>query len=259
MTLAEAMTKAGRKPEHLGADPQSGRPRRRLRRTARRAGPRAGSGRPADRRRFGHLAARAMAVHVLRRGEPRRHHPAGRPARPDAGVRILGARGAVAGRRPRRGRDVRQGHRRAQRRQRDSVGGARVARCPRRRRGDAAVAGRQDHRGSAAARRGRRHRTRGDRRVGHADRRVSRGPAGPAATGAGRTSATSRCCRPRPATTQASCPPVVPDRNVVRTQPDRRVAFPRRSSRRSATATRERWRWPTSWRTGWHRDRHVVV
>ena len=92
MTLAEAMTKAGRNPEHLGVDPQSGRSRRRLRRTARRAGPRAGSGRPPDRRRFGHLAARALAVHVLRRGEPRRHHPAGRPARPDARVRILGAR-----------------------------------------------------------------------------------------------------------------------------------------------------------------------
>ena len=89
------MTKAGRRARAPRRRPAAGRPRRRLRRTARRAGPRTGSRRPPDRRRFGHLAARALAVHVLRRGEPRGHHPAGRPARPDARVRVLGARGAV--------------------------------------------------------------------------------------------------------------------------------------------------------------------
>ena len=98
VTLGEAMTKAGRRPEHLGVDPH----------LADRVGVyvelHVEQGRaldlrrPPDRHRFGHLAARALAVHVLRRGEPRGHHPAGRPARPDARVRILGAR--RRGRRP---------------------------------------------------------------------------------------------------------------------------------------------------------------
>ena len=56
--------------------PASGRARRRLRRTTRRAGSGTGPRRPPDRGRFGHLAARPVAVHVLRRGEPCGHHPA---------------------------------------------------------------------------------------------------------------------------------------------------------------------------------------
>ena len=133
VTLGEAMTNAGRRPEHLGADP----------RLAARVGVfvelHVEQGRALD------LVDRPIAVAsaiwphgrwqftLLRRGEPRRHHPAGRPARSDARVRILGARGSVVGRRRRCGRDVRQGHRCAQRGQRDSVVGARLARCQGRR------------------------------------------------------------------------------------------------------------------------------
>ena len=73
VTLAEALTRAGRDPEHLGAD----------RRLAERVGVfvelHVEQGRAldlvdrSDRRRVGDLAARALGVHVRRRGEPRGH------------------------------------------------------------------------------------------------------------------------------------------------------------------------------------------
>ena len=212
ITLADALTKAGRKPEHLGADPTAGRPRRRLRRTARRAGPRTGSGRQAGRRRFGDLAARALAVHVLRRGQPCGHHPTGGPSRPDAGVRLLGARGARRGRRH------------------DAVAtfgkvsvtpnGANAIPSPVHAWLDAraadeatlSVAGRQDHRGRRRQHAGgRRHRTRAS--TPNRSRRSSRSPTGrgPGCSGRWpRLRRRSRAADRRPATTQGSCPPKVP-------------------------------------------------
>ena len=51
-----------------------------LRRAARRTGPWADRSRPAGRAGHRHLAARAMAAGLPGRGQPRRHHPTGRPA-----------------------------------------------------------------------------------------------------------------------------------------------------------------------------------
>ena len=85
---------------------RAARAHRRLRRTARRAGPRAGPRRPPDRRGVGDLAARALGVHLRRCGQPRGHHPAGRSARSDAGLRVVGARRARR-RRPRTRRSPR--------------------------------------------------------------------------------------------------------------------------------------------------------
>ncbi len=144
--------------------PRSGTPRRRsaacragrgVRRAARRAGPRAGPGERARRRRVVDLAARPVGVHVRRRSQPRRIDPTGRPPRPHAGVRVFGALGADRGGRARRGRDVRQGDRLAQRGQRHSVADPGLARRARGRRGDADRARRRDNRRGAAARRGR--------------------------------------------------------------------------------------------------------
>ena len=71
-------------PDALGRDRAGARPHRRVRRAARRAGPGAGRhGRP-GRGRQRDLAARPLAVRLHRRGQPRRHHPDGRPPRPDA-------------------------------------------------------------------------------------------------------------------------------------------------------------------------------
>ena len=52
--------------------------------------------------------------------------------------------------------------------------------------------------------------------------------------------------------------PVVPTAMLFVRNPTG-VSHSPRSSQSQATAMQERWRWPTSWRTGWHRDRHVVV
>ena len=66
------------------------------------------------------------------RGQPRGHHPAGRPPRPDAGATPRPCCAArAAARAPRRARDVRQGAGGTQRRQRDPVPGHRLARRPR--------------------------------------------------------------------------------------------------------------------------------
>ena len=210
VTLDEAMTKAGRKPEHLGVDPQladrvgvfvelhveQGRaldlvdrpiavasaiwPHGRWQFTFCGEANHAGTTRLADRR--DPMLAFASSVHAAR------SQAAAHDAVATFGKVIVAPNGANA------------------------IPSAVHAWLDARAADEATltVAGRQDHRGSAAARRGRRYRTRGDRRIGHADRRVPRRPAGPAATRAGTTSATSRCCPPRRATTQASCPPVVP-------------------------------------------------
>ena len=73
------------------------RPGRHLRRAARRAGPR--PRRPRRRRRAGQrdLAARPLALRLRRAGQPRRHHPHGGPARPDAHLRDDRAGGQQAG------------------------------------------------------------------------------------------------------------------------------------------------------------------
>ena len=74
---------AGRRPDASARPDTLGRIGR-VCRAARRAGPGAGrpgrAGRPCQR----DLAARPVAVHLRRRGQPRGHHPDGRPARPDA-------------------------------------------------------------------------------------------------------------------------------------------------------------------------------
>ena len=102
--LADAIGAAGLDPCARTAGP---RPRRHLRRAARRAGPR--PRRPRRRRRAGQrdLAARAVALRLRRPGQPRRHHPDGGPARPDADLRDDGARREQAGPARRPARDLR--------------------------------------------------------------------------------------------------------------------------------------------------------
>ena len=101
----------------LGPDPARVGPAGRVRRAARRAGPRPGRPRPAGRAGHRHLAPRALAAHPDRRGQPRRDDPAGRPARPDARPG-RGRPGRPGGRhRAGRGRDRRPGRGRAQLRQ----------------------------------------------------------------------------------------------------------------------------------------------
>ena len=135
---------------------RTARPHRRVRRTPRRAGPRAGRpSRPRARavgRRLGDLAARPLAVRLPRRGQPRGHHPDRGPPRPDAHLRRDRARRPRGG--PARGRPghLRQGRRRAQRRQRHPLPGARLARLAR---------GRRAHPRRASSKRSRRRRTSG--------------------------------------------------------------------------------------------------
>ena len=71
------------------------------------------------------------------------YDPSRRPPRSDARLRVVGALRAGRGRRARRRCDLRQGHRRTQRGQRDSVGGSRVAGRQGGGRGNADVPGRE--------------------------------------------------------------------------------------------------------------------
>ncbi|GAA3119516.1 hypothetical protein GCM10017687_36430 [Streptomyces echinatus] len=79
ITLPRAMEAAGYDPRGHRARPRAAGPDRRLRGAARRTGPRAGPVRRPRGRRQRHLAARTVAVRLPRRGQPRGHHPAGRP------------------------------------------------------------------------------------------------------------------------------------------------------------------------------------
>ena len=130
--MAEAMAEAGHDPAHLGRRPRDAAPDRHVRRAARRAGPRpwstsadpVGVG-------VGDLAARPVAARLRRRGQPRGHHPAGGPPRPDAGAtpRPCSPRASTAAG-ARLPRDRRQGARRAGRRQRHPVPGHRAGWTP---------------------------------------------------------------------------------------------------------------------------------
>jgi hypothetical protein len=73
------------------------------------------------------LAARALAVRLHRARRPRRDHPDGRPARPDADLRVHGAGREQGGPAGRRARDDGPGRGRAERHQRDPVAGPRLA------------------------------------------------------------------------------------------------------------------------------------
>ena len=85
--MAEALTRAGRDPARLGRDDET------LRRVGAFVELHVEQGRGlaeldrAGRRRHGDLAARPLAGRASGRGQPRRHHPAGRPARPDDRLR----------------------------------------------------------------------------------------------------------------------------------------------------------------------------
>ena len=157
--------------------PRAARPHRRLRRTARRAGPGAGPVRRPGRHRQRHLAARPLAVRLPGRGQPRRHHPPRGPARPDAVVRRDRARRPPRGRTRRCRRHLRQDRRRAERRQRHPLPGPRLARLPRRRPGDPRQGGRRGRAGRPRVRRRPRHRPRRRPGVLHAGRRVRPRPA----------------------------------------------------------------------------------
>ena len=212
---------------------------RRLRRAARRAGPRPRRPRRAGRGGQRDLAARPLALRLHRRGQPRRHHPDGGPARPDADLRDHGAGGQQAG--PA-----------APARAPPSAGSpssptpptpipSRVTalagrpRPPTRRRSTDLVDGDRGRRAERAA--PRRHGGDGHRGVGHR----AWSPSTPAwrdrLAGAARA---RRCCRPAPATTPGVLAAHVPDRDALRAQPDRRLALPGRARRPTPTA------WPAS-------------
>ena len=89
-----------------------------LRRAARRAGPRPRRPRRRGRRGQRDLAARALPLRLHRRGQPRRHHPDGGPARPDAHLRDDRAGREQAGPAGRAAGHLRPGRGRPQRHQR---------------------------------------------------------------------------------------------------------------------------------------------
>ena len=128
----------GRRPQPARTRRRPARPDRRVRRTARRAGPRAGADGRGHRRGREHLAARAVALRLHRPCRPRGHGPPGRPERPDAALREHRAGRPPAGGGARRRGHVRQGHRRAGRGERGEFGRPGLAGRPRPGRGDAA-------------------------------------------------------------------------------------------------------------------------
>src|SRR6185369_17202089 len=196
-----------------------------LRRAARRAGP---SARTTGRHRQRDLAARPVADELHRRGQPRRHHPDGRPARSDADLCVHRPRrqqGGTAGRRTRHGGP---GAGRAERHQRHRDRGKRLAGRSGRGRAGAGETGRGDREQGPGPGRPGRHRAHRHQRVavgrdrvhrlapGHAERGA---PGRPGAADRGR--ARCRCAREPRA-----------DRDAVRTQPDRRLARARRARHR---------------------------
>ena len=237
--MAEALRAAGRDPERLGPDPETLRPGRRLRRAARRAGPRAGRPRPAGRGGHRHLAARAVADRLPGRGQPRRHHPAGRPA----------GRHARAGRRPcsPRGRPptahgcvatVGKVAGRAGRGQRDPVRASPPGWTPAApTRPPCTGPCREVAAAADALGRGR------DRGVLDPDHPLRRRPGRAAAAACCRT---PRCSAPAPGTTPGSWPTAgIPTGDDLRPQPDRRSRTPRPSTPSGTTAWPGSTRWPT--------------
>ena len=210
----------------------------------RRAGPR--PRRPRRRRRAGQrdLAARALALRLRRPGQPRRHHPHGGPARPDADLRDDRARRQQAGPAGRSARHLRPDLGRAQRHQRRPVAGHRLARRAglvrrrARRRWSTAIE-RQAHDRA----RPRRHR----RSTSPRSRCRARSPSTPTSPPGSPASATGRSSRPRPATTPASCPtPASPPRwSSCATRPGSRTRPT--STPRPPTAWPASRRSPTCW------------
>ena len=141
------------------------------------------------------LAARPLAAGPARPGRPRRHHPPGRPRRTRCSTladdRPGGPRG---GRAARSSRHRRQGPGAAERGERDPVGGHRLARRPRARRGRRPPGRRRGRHGL------RDHAGRGVVDAVHRLRRRTPRPTVRACSG------TPRCCRPARATTPASWP-----------------------------------------------------
>ena len=221
---------------------------RRLRRAARRAGPRAG--RPRRRRRpgRGHLAARPVAAGLHRPGRPRGHRAAGRPratrccptrppcwppGRPPPSTGPLATIGKV--------------HRRAGRRPTRSARRCTPGWTP----GPPDEAGLDstvDHvlcgRSAAAASD---HGVDAQRAPGvvHPAVEFRRRAAGPAGRRSGRAGdRRRRCCPPGPATTPGVLAARVPDRDAVRAQPDRRLALARRARRPGRLRGRGDRAWP---------------
>ena len=185
------------------------------------------------------LAARPLAVRPRRRGQPRRHHPAGGPPRPDARpspppcwppARRPSWHGARGHRR--------QGRGRAERRQRDPVAGHGLARRPRRRRGRRRPWSRRRSAG------------RGGRARRPVEESLDRPPTSPStptlARPAGRAARRRAPCSPTGAGHDAGHPGRGrgPDRDAVRPQPHRRLALPGRARRATTTAWPGSPRWP---------------
>ena len=180
---------------------------------------------------IGHLAARPLAVRLPRRGQPRRHHPAGGPRRPDAPAapppcwppaRPPTARGAVA--------TIGRVRGRSERHQRDPVAGCApgwTPAAPTRPTCRAVVGGR------SRAPRG----TEVGRGVLDARGRRSTPTCG---TGSPTCSAAHRCCRPAPATTPASSPRRCRGAMLFVRNPTGRQPLPRRARRDGRLPRRRR-------------------
>src|SRR5829696_2173520 len=219
------------------ADPRRGRarggrpgrrgtgPGRHVRGAAPGTGPRAGGAGPAGGGRLLDLGTRPVAARPARRGQPRRHHPAGRPAGPDAGAGRRDPRRPAGGRGPRRRRHRRQGRRDTERGERDPVLGDCLAGRPRAR----------DRRGGGRGRR--RGRGRAGRGVVHPGHPVRPGAGGtPVRTARGRPGARHRCRARRRDPRRRRCP----RRDAVRPQPDRGVALAGRACRAGRLPGRHR-------------------
>ena len=187
------------------------------------------------------LAARPVAARLHRRGQPRRHHPDGRPARPDADLRLHRARRQQGGPAGRRARHV--GRVAVEPNATNAIPSrvTRLARRPGRRSGHTGRAGRRRSRhGRPSGPGGTAPQVDDDRRVGLAGGRLRRRAARPARRSC---SARRRSCRPAPGTTPACWPRQRADRDAVRAQPDRRLARPGRARHRRRLRRRA---WPRS-------------
>ena len=249
ITLAEALARVGRDPQHLGEDPQPGRSRRGIHRIACGAGPCPGSGGRSAGRGVGDLATRAVGVHVRRRSQPRRVDASCRPPRSHARLRVVGSLRAGRGRCARRRCDLRQGHRRTQRGQCDSLGGSCLAGRQGGGRGNADVPGGEHHGGGAAPRRTRLCHPRRHRRIDHPDSAVP----GRAArtTDEGARQGRRHPCAPHRGGARCRHPVRAgADRDAVRAQPNRCLPLARGARRDGRLQSSVQRPSPTSWPTG---------